>query len=132
MFNHRFRRGIGLFLTVGVFEPTDADADGATVTETATRVRQLIASIDSGALPRFDALLAAAGLDLGDDYSAWTWRQKERSTFVVKEGFPRLTPEDLPSGVTGVKYGLSLPGCGDFLVPQSALMNAIGEDKNGR
>ena len=120
-----------LFLTVGVFEPTDLDADGETVTEVALRVRQLIASIDSRALPRFDALLAAAGLDLGDDYSPWTWRQKERSIFMVREGFPRLTPEDLPSGVTGVRYGLSLPGCGDFLVPPSALTDAIVEDKNG-
>lgn len=117
-----------LFLSVGVFEP--ADADGETVTQVALRVRQYIASIDSGALPRFDALLTAAGLDLGDDYSAWQWRQKERSLFVVREGFPRITPDDLPSGVKGVRYGLSLPGCGDFLVPASDLSSAIDEATN--
>lgn len=118
-----------LYLAVGVFEPTDEG--GETVTEVALRVRQLIASIDSGALPRFDALLAAAGLDFDDDYSAWTWRQKDRSVFVVREGFPRLTPEDLPAGVTGVRYALSLPECGEFLVPPNALREAIGDNVNG-
>lgn len=120
-----------LFLSVGVFEPADAESDGETVTEVALRVRQYIASIDSGALPRYDALLTAAGLDLGDDYSAWQWRQKDRSIFAVREGFPRITPEDLPAGVTGVRYGLSLPGCGEFLVPESALGAAIDEATNG-
>jgi hypothetical protein len=116
-----------LFLSVGVFEPGDASSDGQTVTEVALRVRQFIASIDSTALPRYDALLAAAGLELGDDYSPWTWRQKERSTFVVREGFPRLTPDALPRGVTGVRYGVSLPRCGEYVVPPGTLTDAIRE-----
>lgn len=122
--------GATLFLTVGVFEPTDTNDDGGTVTEVALRVRQLISSTDSDALPRFDALLVAAGLDLGDDYSAWTWREKNRTIFVVRDGFPRLTPQDLPLGVTGVRYGLSLADCGEYLVPSSALAKAVDEDKN--
>jgi hypothetical protein len=123
--------GGSLFLAVGVFEPADAGADGESVTDVARRVRQFIASLDSGALPRYDALLAAAGLELGDDYSSWQWRQKERSVFVVREGFPRITPDALPAGVTGVRYGLSLPGCGAFLVPPTALTDAIDEAANG-
>lgn len=120
-----------LFLSVGIFEPTnDEDSLGNTVTEVALRVRQLIASLDAGALPKFDALLAAAGLDLSDDYVAWKWREKQRSVFIVREGFPRIVPGNLPPGVTGVRYGLSLPGCGEFLVPISTLTDALGEDEN--
>jgi hypothetical protein len=123
--------GGSLFLTVGVFEPANADDDGETVTDVALRVRKLIANLDSGALLRYDALLAAAGLALSDDYSSWQWRQKERSVFVVREGFPRITPDDLPAGVTGVRYALSLPGCGAFLVPPTALTEAIDGAENG-
>lgn len=120
--------GETLFLTVGIFEP--ADADGETVAEAAARVRLLVSALDVKALPRFDALLAAAGLNPDDDYSTWTWREKQHSVFAVREGFPRITPVELPQGVTGVRYGVSLSDCADFLVPGSELTNAVSEDKN--
>lgn len=118
--------GGSLYLSVGVFEAADGQGEkGESVTGVAIRVRSMIAFLDPAALPKFDALLVAAGLDLQQDYSAWTWRQRERTVFMVREGFPRITPGDLPTGVTGVRYGLSLPGCSEFLVSPTELTKAL-------
>lgn len=120
-----------LFLLVSVFEGAGSDDEpGATVTDVARRVRTLIETSDERALGRFDALLEAAGLDFHADYSAWSWREAEKSVFHVKEGFPRLVPGELPSCVSKVHYSLFLPGCAEYLVPSAALESALEEVAN--
>jgi hypothetical protein len=79
---------------------------------------------------RYDALLAAAGFGYEDDYSQALWSGGERSIYEVRDAFPRLAPTVLPVGVSGVKYFVSLPECGAFLVSPSALSAALTEGDN--
>ena len=101
----------------------------ATVTQIANRVRVKIASHDLAAAEAFEERLAAAGLDLMDDYSDELWLQGQEYLFEVRDGFPRVTPIMFPAGVENLRYSISLPECAPFSTELENLKKAIsGKD----
>lgn len=116
-----------LFVHLCVFESqTGAEAEGFTVTDVASRIKTRLESSDKRLVDRYDSLLAAAGFRYEDDYSGNLWKGGERSIYQVTEGFPRLVPRSVPSGLSGVRYNLSLTECGGFLVSPDRLGEALG------
>jgi hypothetical protein len=53
---------------------------------------------------------------------------RELEFFRVVEGFPRLTPNVLPSGIGGVAYDLSLDAAMPFAVPVESVRDVLKEE----
>jgi hypothetical protein len=121
-----------LFLHVSTFETAEGlEEDGFTVTEIANRVRERLAGHDGPAEGQYAALLEAAGFRSGDDYTQARWRGGERGIYRVSDAFPRIIAKGLPSGVSHVKYALSLAQCAGYLVPSEQLGSAIRGPSHG-
>ncbi|MCA1788733.1 MAG: PD-(D/E)XK motif protein [Thioalkalivibrio sp.] len=78
-------------------------------------------------LPAFDDRLAECGLMIADGnmYPTPKYTVRERCLFCVREGFPRLTLNDLPNGVEDVRYAVSVAACTPFAVDRTATLDAI-------
>ncbi len=64
----------------------------------------------------FDAGLEAWGYTRHDDYDQPAWVLTDRRLFEVRDGFPRIVPAMLPSGVQKVSYEVLLRDCEPFAV----------------
>jgi hypothetical protein len=121
-----------LFLHLSIFDvPKEAGDDGFTVTDVATRTRSLVQPAGSLIVERFDALLSAAGFRYEDDYSGTRWTGGERRVYEVRTDFPCLTPAGLPSAIRQLRYLLLLDSCAEFVVPPSAVLNALSGAVSG-
>lgn len=117
-----------LFLHLSILDQSEDDDDAAfTITEVARRLRSRLLTAGEVVADRYDALLAAAGFRFEDDYSGFRFTGGERNIFLVERDFPRLTPADLPTQISGVNYLLSLADCTSFIVPPDALVAALAE-----
>ena len=115
-----------LFLHISALDAATSDDDeGFTVTAVACRIRDRLAASDELVVDRYNALLAAAGFRYDDDYSGTRWTGGERSIYRVEGAFPRLTKANLPSGISDVRYVLSVNECGAFLASPEALEAAL-------
>jgi len=115
-----------LFLHVTEVAEALGNADSAvTVTQVVNRIRELISAHDSAAERGFDERLLATGFDWADDYSDRRWLIGEESLFEVSEGFPRITPATIPTGVHDVRYKISLSLCQSYRVQKSDLAHAV-------
>lgn len=115
-----------VFLHLSALDPADpGDEHAFTLHDVAARVRGALAAGGDAVSIRFEALLAAAGFRVEDDYSDAAWLGGERSIFRVTGTFPRLTPATLPAGIAHARYTLSLSRTGPFLVPPADLHSAL-------
>ena len=106
-----------LFLFVTDLDRAPVDSgDGLTIAEIALRVRQAIEQLDIGAVETFENLLGAAGFRWTDDYSDARWLEGSVRTYRVGPEFPRLAASQMPTGVSAVKYAISLVECDPFSV----------------
>ena len=115
-------------LFLGVVEVVRADgdeADSTTVTVAAETVRDGLSSADSVILDDFERRLRATGFDWSDDYSDTSWSVGRRRWFTVGPAFPRITPDNLPAGLSAVRYSLDLASCADFSVPEDAVLATL-------
>ena len=116
-----------LFLYVCEVDSAQAgDTRGFTVTEMAERVRLLVESRDPGAAQRLEALIIAAGLDSGDDYSQSKWLEGSSHIYSVSGDFPRITGYELRQGISRVRYSVSLSNCQAFETTVPQLYQALG------
>ncbi|EBK2060139.1 PD-(D/E)XK motif protein, partial [Salmonella enterica subsp. enterica serovar Typhi] len=61
-----------------------------------------------------------------------TYSIREYNLFKVSHGFPRIIENDLIEGVGDVKYSVMISQCKQYLVPENAVLNMIGDvDSNG-
>jgi hypothetical protein len=87
----------------------------------AERIKGKIESSDQGAVERFESLLFASGFDWQQDYSAYRWVAGPSQQFRVEAGFPRLVGSDAPTGVSNVRYSISLIECERFAINSQEL-----------
>ena len=121
-----------LFLHIAELDQTPVDADtGFTLTDAADRVGQAMRVIDEGAVDLYDSLLTSAGFDWGDDYSSWRWIEGPSRIYGVNSDFPRITQQNLKTGVVDVRYSISLNECQSFLVNENVLVEAIRRELHG-
>lgn len=106
-------------------------AQSFTLTELATRVRDQMVRSDPGVADALDRLLVSAGFDWLDDYSESRWVEGASRLFRVAEGFPRISTSLLPSGISNVRYSVSLQDCVPFLVDENGLIDAVRARRNG-
>lgn len=107
------------------------EATAFTVTDVARRVRDRIAALDQGSIELFDARLIACGFDWQQDYSPYRWLLGVSRLYYVDETFPRLSAQDVPAGISNVRYSLSLKECEAFAVTPEALDVSLSGVRDG-
>lgn len=119
--------GMGeLFLHVAELDRAAGDNEQAsTVTTVAERVLESVLAMDDAQGDTFETLLAAAGFRWEDDYSDHRWLEGTSRLYAVSDGFPRVSAEDLPNGVSQVKYQISLQDCAPFEAAPDDLLEAL-------
>lgn len=121
-----------LFLhVVDLSHAPDGAATAFTVIDIARRIRDAIAESDTAAVDAFENLLAAAGLRWDDDYSDFKWLEGPSRIYSVGEGFPRVTAHAIATGVSNVRYSISLVECERFAVAGNVLDQAVGGTSHG-
>ena len=120
-------RGVdSLFLHVVELDeaPTDA-TDGVTLHDVAERIRGRLLSLDPGSGGVFETRLSASGYREEDDYSSHRWLEGATRIYLVTGNFPRITSDAMRSGVSNVRYSISLADCEPFATSVSALNKAL-------
>lgn len=119
-----------LFLhVVDLSHAPEGAAQAFTVSDAARRVRDRIA-LDNAATDRYEALLNAAGFRWEDDYSDFKWMEGPSRIYGVTDGFPRVTAREIATGVSNVRYTVSLVECERFVVEKKTLDEAITGDSS--
>ena len=120
-----------LFLYVVELDQAPADAlQSFTLSDLAGRVRDRLLAVDLSVGEFLDRLLAAAGFNWQDDYSDSRWIEGASRLFRVTDGFPRLSASLLPSGISNVRYSISLQDCVQFMVEDNGLIDAVRARRN--
>ena len=70
--------------------------------------------------------MLAAGFRDEDDYSDSFWVEGPSRLYKVVDGFPRITADQVASGVSYVRYSVSLGECEPFRSDDAALTEALG------
>ena len=114
-----------LFLhVVDLSHAPEGAAQAFTVSDAARRVCDRM-SLDSAATDRYESLLAAAGFRWEDDYSDFKWVEGPSRIYGVTDGFPRVTAMEIATGVSNVRYSVSLVECERFIVEARTMGKAI-------
>jgi len=101
---------------------------GETVPDIVRRVRSDVASSPSAAGEFEERLLAAGYSDLhAARYRDRGFTVRQWNLFEVREGFPRILEQDLPSGVGDVRYSVAVDSLQGFAVSPSWLREHILE-----
>ena len=108
-------------------EAPEDSVDGLTIRDVVDRVREHIFTLDPGAVGAFEALISAAGLRPEDDYSRSRWLEGQSRVYLVTGEFPRIARSDVRTGVSHVRYTVSLVECEPFLTPTSAVAKDLVE-----
>lgn len=88
-------------------------------------VRALIAGCPAHAEAFDDRLLSLGYIDL-PEYRSMAYAPTSVSDYEVRDGFPRLTVQDVPAGVDDVSYSILLGHLGPFAVPSDTVTGAAG------
>jgi len=97
---------------------------GLTLTDHVRQVEDLFTGSDLDAYAIWETSISAAGFDWDHDYSDRRWSLGPTRTFVVGEGFPRLTPP-IPAGVDKVTYTISIDAMSNFEIDDLAFLQKI-------
>jgi hypothetical protein len=73
-----------------------------------------------------DRLLDAGYADLhAPKYAHTGYTVRETNFFELRDGFPRITEHDLPPGVGGVSYSLTVAVCLPFVVDDGVVLESL-------
>ena len=100
-------------------------SQGVTLHDVAERIRGQIRSLDPGSTGILETRLSAAGYRMEDDYSSHRWLEGATRIYQVSSDFPRIISGEIRSGVSNVRYSVSLAECEPFTVPVTALDEAL-------
>ncbi len=120
-------RGVdSLFLHVVELDEAPIDSDqGVTLHEVAERIRELLHSVDPESTGILESRLSAAGYRTEDDYSGDRWLEGATHIYRVSADFPRITSGEVRSGVSNVRYWVSLADCEPFATLASVVDEAL-------
>lgn len=115
-----------LFLYVAELDQEQSiTKEGFTLTDIANRCRATISFRDSGAVEGFETLLSSTGFRWEDDYTDTRWTQGRHRVYRVEPGFPAIPATLCPSGVSNVRYSVSLAECEPHRVTQDVVTAAL-------
>lgn len=106
------------------------DATGISLPEL---IKQVSVLLSEQQCSRFKANLMCLGYSEKDDalYSK-RYSVKERQSYRVKEGFPRILRSDLPRGIMDISYRIALKACDKYVVDFDKIPEAIKEYEYGK
>lgn len=114
-----------LFLHVAdLSHAPEGTAHAFTLSDAVRRVRDRM-NLDNAAADRYESLLAATGFRWEDDYSDFKWMEGTSRVYGVVDGFPRVMAREIATGVSNVRYSISLVECERFIVEAKILDEAI-------
>lgn len=99
-------------------------ATGETLPEIISKLKTLF-SADVSALQDFQLRLVKYGyIENHAELYPYGYTLRERQQFWIKDDFPRITHQIIPSGVGSVTYSLSLSNCSNYMIEQSIIDKA--------
>ena len=108
-------------------QATRHDEDAVSLRDVADRIIGQLYLQSPPAAELFETLLLAAGLDPEDDYSDFQWSEGDANVYLVNDEFPRITWGELRTGVSDVRYSISLAECARFKTSVHALADVLEE-----
>lgn len=73
-----------------------------------------------------DRLLAAGYIEPGSsDFAKYGFAERQRSSYKVRDGFPRILESNLSPGISNISYSLSLSACYEFTISEGELMSLL-------
>lgn len=115
-----------LFLNVTeVTGTSEDDPNGVTVTDICRHIYDIVQASDPSVIELFEERLLAVGFDWDDNYSDKKWLIGSEHVFNITENFPRVTPNMFPTGVTNVRYSISLRECEKFRSDYSHIISIL-------
>jgi len=82
------------------------------------------------AFEAFEACLGAAGYASRGEFDSPLWAIHERTYYRVEDGFPRLSPSNIPPGVSKVRYQIDVSACAAFRTDEVSALECLGHGKN--
>ena len=117
-------KALFLYVTEVTQAPSE-DKNAFTVTTMVRRIHETVANADFAAVGYLEDRLNAAGFDWEDDYSNCRWLMGQYSMYDVRDDFPKITSSYVPSGISKLRYSLSLTDCEIWRVETNVLDCAI-------
>jgi len=99
--------------------------DAFTLNSLVASLAETFAAAGPAAKDLFDLGLEAWGYAEHEDYDQPSWVLTDRRLFEVRDGFPRIVPAMLPSGVQGVSYEVLLRNCEPFAVDLAQTIDRV-------
>src|SRR5690606_5056507 len=101
---------------------------GTSLPELVDEVRERSGELSAGAQIIFEERLTQAGYaeEHRPIYEAKGYSERSTDFFVVERGFPRIMESDLPSGIVGIKYDISMAYCEPFRISTEDACERIG------
>ncbi|MFT7722197.1 MAG: PD-(D/E)XK motif protein [Roseateles sp.] len=99
--------------------------DGLALPDLVDELRRLLAPSHAATETFEDRLLTMGYVDL-PEYRAMSYAVTSTGDYEVRDGFPRLTTEQVPTGVKDVAYSICLADMRSFAVPADAVSGACG------
>ncbi|RYD85410.1 MAG: PD-(D/E)XK motif protein [Verrucomicrobiaceae bacterium] len=115
--------GFDLYLMVVTL---DAESQGgATLPQIVKQLREGVFASGSAMIQLDDRLVRAGYMDIHDSHYGDATYTMAMSHFHVRESFPRLTPNDLPQGVSHVAYDVDLAVLAPFAIGTEVLHQSL-------
>ena len=115
-----------LFLNVLNVSSTSADdTKGVSVTDISRNVLEDIQKQDASAVEPFEERLIAYGFYWSHDYSDSKWLIGTDSLFDIVDDFPSIIPAMYKTGISNVRYSISLQDCEPFRVKHDELVSLL-------
>ncbi|WP_186172819.1 PD-(D/E)XK motif protein [Burkholderia gladioli] len=99
--------------------------DGLTLPDLVDDLRRLLTPSYAATESFEDRLLTIGYVDL-PEYRAMSYAVTSVGDYVVRDGFPRLTSEQIPAGVKDVAYSVRLADMRSFAVPAGVVTSTVG------
>jgi len=80
---------------------------------------------DANDIDIFENLLSEVGYMNLPEYSEKNYLISNESVFEIKDGFPRLLAQDIPTGITSIQYKIEIKECKPFTITMEDFRNRI-------
>ena len=101
------------------------DAAARTLNQLITELSSTFTDHNIIAADLFRSALIEAGWRERPEYDATAWVCAGTAFYDVCEGFPRIVPSDLPTGVERVSYALQLEKCSEYVIDENEAKRRI-------
>lgn len=98
---------------------------GTKLPEIINELRSLLAG-NISALDTFNSKILRLGyIDSAEDFYREGYTIRDTYSFEIKEGFPRITVNDVPNGVSNLQYDVSVGACMKYVIDSEELMRGV-------